>query len=782
MFGPLSRVQARTVMRRWVVPWSSIFFARRWWLLRRYRALLDGKDQGSVRGTGLNLNLAQREAVIAQEPTTLVIAAAGSGKTAVVVAKVAYLLATKRATPESILLLAFNRDDATEIQQRCANRFGLSVEATTFHPLGRSILKAQSAKTLRLSLLAEDPRQFATFLNKTIIDLGQDPKFVLAVNRLVRIDRSPAMQGVQFDTLAAYEKFTRTTEPRALNGTLVKSRGELEIANHLYIRGVKFEYEKAISDEVPGAPNDYRPDFYLPEQRVWIEFFGIDREGHTAPGIDRIRYQMQRLWKEAVHKKLGTKFIALYSWQHREGSLLHHLEAALRKHQVEEKPRDPEELLRELSALDWRSTFSDLVAAFLKHFRENGLTLEEVRRRASEILGLEGDRARAFVEAFGPICTRYAEHLKAEGSIDFADMIASAALALRSGVFQPRWTHIIVDEFQDISSGRYRFLAELLRARPSPKLLAVGDDWQSINRFAGSDTTIMLRAEHYFRRPVIVFLGQTYRFGQRLAEISSTFITRNPEQIRKKVTGYRPEPEVSVAVWWTAAEHDAATVEVVRRLAADDPCAAERSLVILARYQEFLPDRKLQQKLADAWPGELCASRTIHAAKGFEADYVIVLEVRDVIPRVRKGRLAIPSGMTDDPLLSLVMPEKEIFEHAEERRLFYVALTRAKLRVDLVCHREAVSSFARELATDERVRAFGRPVGELECAKCRASKRQGRIVWPGSGDAVCNNPLCHVRLPECPLCHNTIMVPDAGGQRLRCSDALCDGEAEVIGT
>jgi DNA helicase-4 len=771
-------IRLRTAVRRWLVPWSSIFFLRQWRALRRYRDLLDGKASHGVGATGLNLTASQREAVVANEPTTIVVASAGSGKTAVVVAKVAYLLASRQAAPEGILLLAFNREAANEMRQRCAARLGHSIRATTFHALGRDILKSRTEKTLRLSELAEDPRKFAGFLRQAIVDLEEDPKFRISINRLVRIDRSPELDKRKLSSLEEYEAYTRT-ELRALDGTLLKSRGELEIANLLYVRGVRFSYERPIGDVVVGAPRDYRPDFHLPDHGVWIEFFGVDREGRTAPNIDRVKYLAEMAWKKALHSRLGTKLISLYSWQHVEGSLIGALESALGECGVEEKPRSSRDLLRELNALDWPSAFSTLVGTFLTHFRSNGLTTAEVRSRAAQIGGLRGDRARAFLDAFELIAGRYGDKLASERAIDFADMIAAATGVLRSRKYHPPWTHVIVDEFQDISIGRYRLLAELLKARPKTSLFAVGDDWQSINRFAGADASIMTRADRYFAAPAVVFLGETFRFGQRLARVSSEFIARNPRQIRKQVTGRGPDPEISVALWWTAWERSAAVVEVARRLAEADEEAKDRSLLVLARYRDFLPNHALRRTLEEVWPGDLRAPNTAHGSKGLEADYVILLDVRNALPKVRGGRLTIPASMTDDPILTLVMPEEDAFEHAEERRLLYVALTRAKRRVDLVCHRAAKSPFATELAEHRDVRSFGRPSGKLECPVCKSAGRGGRLVRRGSGGAECSNPECDVLLPMCPVCEALVLAPYTAGRALRCSDGLCAGEGEM---
>jgi DNA helicase-4 len=186
------------------------------------------------------------------------------------------------------------------------------------------------------------------------------------------------------------------------------------------------------------------------------------------------------------------------------------------------------------------------------------------------------------------------------------------------------------------------------------------------------------------------------------------------------------------------------------------------------------------RKLAEVWPGEIRKSSTIHAAKGLEADHVVLLELRDVIPFAAGGRLSVPSSLSDDPLLALVMPRRETFAHAEERRLLYVGLSRAKLRVDLICPRLYPSTFATELADYPEAMVLGAPALEVECALCasRAAEVRGRIAWNGRHPLSCTNPTCGFVPPRCERCRSGFLVPQSIGSRLRCAEAMCGHEAD----
>lgn len=774
-------MQRRARLRRWLAPWSSLFWLRRWNSLRLYRRLFDGEVSAGGSSKLRPLTAEQREAVVTNESATLVVASAGSGKTAVVVAKVAYLVHSGKATPEDILLLAFNRAAAEEMRGRCLAVLGTPVTATTFNALGLSILKQSGVATRKVSKLAEDGRQFATFMSNALTELSADPVFARAAGRLIRIDRAPPFRKRHLHSLAEYEAHVRAVELRTLRGELVKSRGELEIANYLYVRGIPYEYEVLFGEVVADGPRDYLPDFYLPDAQLFIEFFGLDRKGQTASGIDAAEYARQADWKRRIHAEHGTRLVECFSWQRTEGKLQEALDAALVAHGVHEEPVDPRRLLDEFNSLDWESEFSSLVLTFLSQFRSNGLTLESLRSKASVISGLEGERQRAFVEMFAGLLRLYQQALADEGAIDFADMIAGAAAALRDRLFSPRWRYVIVDEFQDMSFGRYRLLQAILASKSTPKLFAVGDDWQSINRFAGADASLMTSADRYFHRPVAIPLNQTFRFGPRLATLSGSFVSKNPEQIPKNVTSNRADGPRPTGLWWTSWDRDRALIHLVSRIAAEEDVKG-RSLLVLARYKKFLPTAATLRRLAEVWPGDLVTPSTIHSAKGLEADYVVLLEIRDVIPAAIGGRLSVPSSLSDDPILALVMPSLGAFPHAEERRLLYVGLSRAKMRVDLICNRLFPSTFATELAGHSGVTVLGAPASESQCLICLARRTDavGRITWSASKPSRCSNPDCGFEPPNCERCRTGFLMPIVAGSRLKCVDAMCGHEGEPL--
>jgi DNA helicase-4 len=249
-----------------------------------------------------------------------------------------------------------------------------------------------------------------------------------------------------------------------------------------------------------------------------------------------------------------------------------------------------------------------------------------------------------------------------------------------------------VDEFQDISRARADLLIGLMHHVPDCKMFAVGDDWQSIYRFAGSDISLFTGFSEQFGATATRYLTQTFRSNQGIANVASRFVQRNSAQVRKSVVAVDKTTKQVIAIRKVARREDtpghivACLNEIALRA---EEAKAVRSIYILGRYRHQRPEA------LDQWREQFRKSlrlefKTIHSSKGLQADYVILLGMQS-------GKLGFPSLIADDPLLQMVMPVPETFPHAEERRLFYVALTRARFGVYLLGSKSAPSCFIDEL-------------------------------------------------------------------------------------
>jgi DNA helicase-4 len=706
--------------------------------LNRFREFFDAVERQP-------LTELQRRSVILDERRNLVVAGAGTGKTSVIVAKAGYLIESGKCRPEEILLLAFNADAARELAQRCKARLGVEIQASTFHALGNQIVGKVEPVAPTLSTLAQDRQHFSQFLDTTIEELRSDREAWRKARTFILGHLKRYKPESDFRSLAGYEAYIRTVTLRALSGDLVKSFAELDIANFLFCNGVRFEYEK----RYPHESGRYQPDFYLTDYGIWLEHFGIDRNGNTAPFVDRVEYHREMEWKRGVHAQNRTKLLETYSWQKSEGLLTTHLNALLKDEAVRYAPRSREEILKALRRAGYVTQLGVLVQTFLSHFKSNRMSLVDLTRKAKR--SLNADRATAFVELFYLLYERYQTELdrREPREIDFNDMISSATEYVGTGNFAVPWKYIIVDEFQDISVGRYRLLEAMLMSRDDLKFFAVGDDWQSIYRFAGSDISIMTQFRNFFGRAIIVKLDRTFRFNDRIASVSGTFIQKNPKQIGKSLSTEVKCNSPQVALHWVDAGNGSrhsvmAALEEVVSFLSKNLKQEDASLLILARYNHLLPDRAFLMSLARLWPGQLRDPLTAHRSKGLEADYVIVTGLT-------ADRYGFPSEIEDDPLLELVLAKPDSYPHAEERRLFYVALTRARRQVHLLVDRMQPSSFALELLQgDYEVHHIGRGTdGRNVCPECRS----GRVEEKRSGFATCSNsPYCEFVAPNCSDC------------------------------
>ena len=224
---------------------------------------------------GTKLTDEQALSVASDEDVTLVLAGAGTGKTAVIVGKVVHLVCNQGVDPSKILILAFNRKAAEEVRERLPDEFG-SMQVSTFHAFGRQVIAATDVAP-SISRLAADQFAYQQAIEGVIRTLLKDPKRSGTVLNYIVHRSAPYHSPFDFNTREEYIQYTRNVELRTLNGTLVKSFEELVIANHLTEHGVRFTYEHPYSvDTATKQHGQYRPDFYLNDYGIYIEHFALD--------------------------------------------------------------------------------------------------------------------------------------------------------------------------------------------------------------------------------------------------------------------------------------------------------------------------------------------------------------------------------------------------------------------------------------------------------------------------------------------------------------------------
>ena len=388
----------------------------------------------------------------------------------------------------------------------------------------------------------------------------------------------------------------------------------------------------------------------------------------------------------------------------------------------------------------------------------------------------ERRRAEILWDLLSPIVARYEEQLAQAREIDFAEMIRRASGYLKSGRLQPTFTHVLVDEFQDISGSRAELMMLLARSRPDATLFCVGDDWQSIYRFAGSDIRFTSEFTKLVGPGSTTRLDRTFRFNDQIGKVAADFVMRNPAQVRKEIASATSVPSPAVSLVRTA-EPIRGVEQVLESI--DARAAADQvryTVYVLARYwHELEPiDSALRSQLSERFPslGRVRYS-TVHAAKGQEADFVLIVGLE-------QGRNGFPADRPTDAFLEMFLPPSEDYPFAEERRLFYVALTRARHRVYLLYDTVGYSHFVRELRSGEyqvEDREFSGAFIQADlpivpCPRCRTGEIRRKEGANGAFYACHRYPACRYTERGCGSCGAPLLRK--GGYCV-CSDPGCDG-------
>lgn len=643
---------------------------------------------------GKQLDEQQQRAVITDDNCSLIVAGAGSGKTLTIAAKVKYLCEVKGVDPSKILLLSYTSAAKDEMTDRI-NAMGINIQASTFHALGRRIIVDVEGKS---PTVENNPVQIVREYLKNIKDRRLMQRIALFVHLFGDVsyfygDSEPEEKpqdhevyenkNLSRENLLAEVKKEYTVKKKTLKGEYVKSIEEATIANFLFLNGIEYEYEKHYPYDIKNnRRKKYAPDFYLSEYDIWWEHFGIDQKGRAKQySTEEERKYLDGIeWKRKLHKSKRTKLIETYSWMNKGGHFGRCLTEILKENGVRLNPIDCTEIYEALK--EDTQEFNkcvNLLETFLKNYKSNGYEKNyfDDLKQTKDIT----ERDYIFLDIAEAMFAYYERKLVESGKIDFDDMINKAAEYVRKGNCNPRYRYIIVDEYQDISTARYNLLKEIV-SRSHANLLCVGDDWQSIYRFTGSDVSLFKSFERFWGDSRLMRIEKTYRNSQELIEIASDFIMKNPTQIKKNLISDKSEQKPVLFVPY--ADNDA-RIEAVKKVIGDIEREKERknrhekiTLLLLIRNNNDLTenDRKKIEKQGKERDIEIRVS-TAHKSKGLEADYVIIYNLTD-------KKDGFPNKMLDDPVLRFVLPEAEEYEHAEERRLFYVALTRTKNRVYLL--------------------------------------------------------------------------------------------------
>ena len=729
--------------------------------IRKFKPLFDKIEDNP-------LTFAQRKSIVIDEDSTLVVAGAGTGKTSTVVGKVSYLLKKKEIKPNEILALVYGKNAATEMKQRVKEKTGEDIDIRTFHSIGRLIVQNYEGSKNKISDAATSEYVNKNLITNILREMLKNDKTRKLVMSFISYHRYPAKYLEDFNTDTDYFEYLRKYEPETLKGERVKSFEELLIADWLYLNGVYYEYEYPYEHKTSSMQkNQYRPDFFLGEGK-YLEHFGINKEGKTAPQINSYNYNQGIIWKRSLHRQKGTTLIETYSWERQEGIILKNLEKKLNDIGIKIKPNDPAIIKELFERDDVNKKLVSLVSDFLQIFKEGQYTVNEISESLPKINLSERERYQVFLELFEEVFKRYQDYLKKRQELDFADLISKSTEILNKTSFKTKFKRIIVDEYQDISRGRYRLLQALINKQEDCRIMCVGDDWQSIYGFNGSDIRFTFDFEKVFGKTARVDLDKSFRFTQPILNVSSRFIQKNPLQLKKNITSRPSTLKKTIEIIESEFGNQNYMEEMFNKIDSERPNKKKWEVIILGRYNHL--EKEIPDGLSSKYKLLDIKFMSIHKSKGLGADVVVIL-------KLESGKYGFPGSMENDPIMNLVRAGEQEFLNAEERRVFYVALTRAKQKVFLCTNNYFPSIFVEELKTDEypEIGYEGIAINKalLACPNCKKGKlflkhpkRVNGYAW------VCSlSPYCKGKAKYCKKCKK---LPAANNNS--CLDPACESK------
>lgn len=684
----------------------------------------------------------QRKVILTDEDYALVIAGAGAGKTTTVAAKVKYLVEKKNIDPKQILVVSFTNKAVSELKEKIQGALGIECPIATFHSTGNAIIhknlpeeKFNIVDNSKMYYVIRDYFRGSIMKNESL------------VNKLIMFFASYFDAPYEGDDLNGFfnniakanyatmrsdlEDFrrevidARTKKSVTIQNEVLRSQQEVEIANLLYLNNIEYEYEPAYPFYIPNSNKLYTPDFVIfqGDKKAYLEHFGITEEGKN----DRYNQDEIEKYKKAVrdkimlHRRHGTTLIYTFSAYKDGRPLAVHLKEELEAKNFELKSKSDKEVMELLVAGEenrYIRKLLNLICRFISNFKVNGYSAEEFERM---YYSTQNVRSRLFLEICHECYLEYNRWLKENQVVDFEDMINESSRILREVKEMKQkldFKYVIVDEYQDISKQRFdltKALAEVTNA----KIIAVGDDWQSIYAFSGSDITLFTKFAEKMGYAKLLKIVKTYRNSQEVIDIAGNFIQKNKEQIEKRLLSPKniTDPVViytydstykgrngnrrSGANYAMAYAVEKVLEELLVYKKKEGKVPGE--ILLLGRYA-FDGDRLERSGLFEyvnrgnkikrvKYPYLNITFMTVHSSKGLGYDDVIIINGKN-------ETYGFPSKIEDDPVLAFVIRGDKSIEYAEERRLFYVAMTRTKNRVFCIAPEQNPSEFLLEIKRD----------------------------------------------------------------------------------
>lgn len=706
---------------------------------------------------GQSLDDEQLSACARPERRLLIRARAGSGKTRTLCARAAVAILDERLDPDQVLIVAFNKSAAQEVTKRMQKDFGYPdfQNARTFHSLAYQLAKpkkqvlfdegrhpSKRAQTVFVQRLLERVLKSTPAVKQMLYEFFR--KEIEEVERIGR-DLSPA----------DYRAFRRSLEQVSLAGERVRSSGEKYIADFLFEHGIAYRYEPIVDwwKTVPGQPSQpYRPDFSIIAngRQFILEHWAIDPNDPKATlpdewDVSAPEYREQIDRKRAYWESKDTPLLETNSQQihgNREGFEAD-LKTLLERSGIRCQRLPDDEIIRRVFEKDFHiSRMAEQFLQFIQRAKKRCLSVDDVSNLISRQTNTDG-RRHLFHQLALLMYREYQSELDKQSAIDFDDLLrmatdavlrqgASAAIYLGNSssirIGDLRW--LLVDEYQDFSELYYRMLQAILEANPSMRLMAVGDDWQAINGFAGAELRFFEDFGVYFPGAGETTIATNYRSARAVVEWGNRLMSGRGVQARPKQNAPSGETRViDISQLWIEFRDDPQFADAREKdrgflPISDDgrpPTMGDKRLARVLKSAAALHHQTGSKKL-------LLVSRT-KLAYGVELGYLqrrlveviaaLTGEDSDAVkPRIRVMTAHTSKGQEEDAVIVLdasennypkIHPDNLLYEIfgvtaaevlAEERRLFYVAITRPAEKLWILTDADSVSSYVKQLKVD----------------------------------------------------------------------------------
>lgn len=590
---------------------------------------------------GYPLDQNQRNAIIIDDDKNLIVAGAGSGKSLTMIGKIHYLIQKKNVSENEILCISFTNEATKSLKDKLKKIYNYDIDVYTFHKLGYQIIKDKykNIKVAKSNLLEECINIYLNNLSKDeIINI------LKYFNEFTKIPKDYKAKDKHITLRAICENIDE----------FVRDKEEVEISNILYLKGIKYKYKKTPCGAI----------FHIKNKR--INYYNFYNPQYNLICIDK------------------NQGLNLYKYDFLDKGILLSTEKLLSKSNIESFPLDYKKIYVDMISNNnnYMESLKKLIVNFMNIYKSGTKSIDdlehEIKRNTIEY---------RFLHIFKDIYQIYQDRLNSKNEIDINDMLLLATKLTKDKYNYKPYKYILIDEFQDTSLVRYALINNIIK-HTGAKLVAVGDDFQSIYRFSGCNVDLFINFEKYFGKAKISYIENTYRNSKELIDIAGKFIMKNPSQIKKKLYSNKHIENPIKIIYY-----DKLSTELLKVM---KTLSIEKEKIILGRNnkdinlldnddikvcKDYIYCKKTKEKLPYL---------TVHKSKGLEFDYVFLINMQDSV-------IGFPSKIEEHNILKLVLPKEEDYTFAEERRLFYVALTRAKEKVFIFSPRQNPSIFVTEL-------------------------------------------------------------------------------------